>query len=70
MLPKNARRAYPSHFDIEARRSEELIKELEAKGIKVDDLRLHGEGPATRFTSSTLAGIAWSCPKTRTRSGA
>ena len=37
----------PHHtFDIEGPGDpKELIKELEAKGIKVDDLRLHGEGP-------------------------
>ena len=37
----------PHHtFDIEGPTDpQELIKELEAKGIKVDDLRLHGEGP-------------------------
>ena len=37
----------PHHtFDIEGPSDpKELIKELEAKGIKVDDTRLHGEGP-------------------------
>lgn len=37
----------PHHtFDIEGPGDpKELIKELEAKGIKVDDMRLHGEGP-------------------------
>jgi predicted enzyme related to lactoylglutathione lyase len=37
----------PHHtFDIEGPNDpKELIKELEAKGIKVDDMRLHGEGP-------------------------
>jgi predicted enzyme related to lactoylglutathione lyase len=37
----------PHHtFDIEGPSDpKELINELEAKGIKVDDLRLHGEGP-------------------------
>jgi predicted enzyme related to lactoylglutathione lyase len=37
----------PHHtFDIEGPSNpQELIKELEAKGIKVDDTRLHGEGP-------------------------
>ena len=37
----------PHHtFDIEGpNEPKELIKELEAKGIKVDDTRLHSEGP-------------------------
>jgi predicted enzyme related to lactoylglutathione lyase len=37
----------PHHtFDIEGPGDpQELIRELEAKGIKVNDLRLHGEGP-------------------------
>ena len=37
----------PHHtFDIEGPSDpKELIKELETKGIKVDDTRLHGEGP-------------------------
>jgi predicted enzyme related to lactoylglutathione lyase len=37
----------PHHtFDIEGPSDpNELAKELEARGIKVDDLRLHGEGP-------------------------
>ncbi len=37
----------PHHtFDIEGPNdSKELINELEAKGIKVDETRLHGEGP-------------------------
>jgi len=37
----------PHHtFDIEGPSDpQELIKELEAKGIKVDGLRLHGQGP-------------------------
>lgn len=37
----------PHHtFDIEGPNDpKELIKELEAKGIRVDDTRLHGEGP-------------------------
>jgi predicted enzyme related to lactoylglutathione lyase len=37
----------PHHtFDIEGPNdTKELIKELEAKGIRVDDTRLHGEGP-------------------------
>src|SRR5262245_56516136 len=37
----------PHHtFDIEGPSDpQELSKELEAKGIKVDDTRLHGEGP-------------------------
>ena len=44
---KNVRRGVPHHtFDIEGPNDpKELIKELEAKGIKVDDTRLHGEGP-------------------------
>jgi len=37
----------PHHtFDIEGpSEPKELIKELQAKGIKVDDTRIHGEGP-------------------------
>jgi predicted enzyme related to lactoylglutathione lyase len=37
----------PHHtFDIEGPQDpNELIKELEAKGIKVDETRMHGEGP-------------------------
>jgi predicted enzyme related to lactoylglutathione lyase len=37
----------PHHtFDIEGPSdANELIKELEAKGIKVDETRIHGEGP-------------------------
>ncbi|HEY7320248.1 MAG TPA: VOC family protein [Candidatus Binatia bacterium] len=37
----------PHHtFDIEGPNDpKELIKELEARGIQVDDTRLHGEGP-------------------------
>jgi predicted enzyme related to lactoylglutathione lyase len=37
----------PHHtFDIEGPNdSKELINELEAKGIKVDETRLHGQGP-------------------------
>ena len=37
----------PHHtFDIEGPSDpNELIKELEAKGIKVDETRIHGEGP-------------------------
>ena len=37
----------PHHtFDIEGPSDpKELIKELEAKGIKVDETRVHGEGP-------------------------
>lgn len=37
----------PHHtFDIEGPSDpKELIRELEGKGIKVDDTRLHGEGP-------------------------
>jgi len=37
----------PHHtFDIEGPSDpKELIKELQAKGIKVDDTRIHGEGP-------------------------
>lgn len=37
----------PHHtFDIEGPNdANELIKELEAKGIKVEDMRLHGQGP-------------------------
>jgi predicted enzyme related to lactoylglutathione lyase len=37
----------PHHtFDIEGPSDpKDLIKELEAKGIKVDDTRMHGEGP-------------------------
>ena len=37
----------PHHtFDIEGPGDpKELVKELEAKGLKVDDMRLHGEGP-------------------------
>ena len=37
----------PHHtFDIEGPSDpKELIKELEAKGIKVDETRIHGEGP-------------------------
>jgi len=37
----------PHHtFDIEGPGDpKELIKELEAKGIKIDDMRMHGEGP-------------------------
>jgi predicted enzyme related to lactoylglutathione lyase len=37
----------PHHtFDIEGPSDpKELIRELEAKGIKADDLRIHGEGP-------------------------
>jgi len=37
----------PHHtFDIEGPDdAKELIKELEAKGIKVDETRIHGEGP-------------------------
>ena len=57
----------PHHtFDIEGPSDpKELIKELEAKGIKVDDTRLHGEGPATRFMSPTPAGIGSSYPRIR-----
>ena len=37
----------PHHtFDIEGPSDpNELVKEIEAKGIKVEDVRLHGEGP-------------------------
>ena len=37
----------PHHtFDIEGPNDpKELVKELEAKGIKVEDVRIHGEGP-------------------------
>ncbi|HEY7165117.1 MAG TPA: VOC family protein [Candidatus Binatia bacterium] len=37
----------PHHtFDIEGpEEANDLIKELEGKGIKVDELRIHGEGP-------------------------
>ena len=47
MPRRNAQRGVPHHtFDIEGPSDpKELIKELEAKGIKVDDLRIHGEGP-------------------------
>ena len=47
MPRKSGRRGVPHHtFDIEGPGDpKELIKELEAKGIKVDDMRLHGEGP-------------------------
>ena len=57
----------PHHtFDIEGPSDpKELIKELEAKGIKVDDTRLHGEGPATRFASPTPVGIGSSYPRIR-----
>jgi predicted enzyme related to lactoylglutathione lyase len=59
----------PHHtFDIEGPSDpKELIKELEAKGIKVDETRIHGEGPGYSAMSSTPAEIAWSCRKTRKR---
>ncbi len=40
-------RGVPHHtFDIEGPNDpKELIKELETKGIKVDETRMHGEGP-------------------------
>ena len=44
---RNGRRKYRiTLFDIEGPSDpKELIKELEAKGIKVDETRIHGEGP-------------------------
>jgi predicted enzyme related to lactoylglutathione lyase len=57
----------PHHtFDIEGPGDpKELIKELEAKGIKVDDMRLHGEGPGYSVYVIDPAEIAWSFPKTK-----